>query len=228
MSTSNRLFLFALSLIIIGCDSAKVITVSSDRPQEQPDFQVEYCNLTYQDKSLTFGVSVDEWVAVMGSFDHRHELANDVYVWDNLGVTLYAMPGTDKVRSLNFEFDNKLPFSEQDITASKATGMDALKRQINAAKPKRKFDSVVRINGAEISGNWNLSTAQTQMYQYDPKANSVFDHGYSPTNFATYIRCPLDKYPSYKNREMIFRVDTQADDVKKTRVFSIGIKLTDQ
>ena len=119
---TTPIFLFALLFFIFGCEPRQTIdaTHAGQIPQDTPAalFRIDACTLYYRDMPLDFNAPLEEWVKKLGEFDRKVVLANDIYVWDALGVQIYTRWNQTKVLSINMMYAREVTAYEENLTYS--------------------------------------------------------------------------------------------------------------
>lgn len=234
MTTLIKLFLsITLLTTLSGCDkltdTLKTLSEPADKvvtaSPKQSDFQVHHCNLTYKGQSLIFGVSIDEWVKVLGPYDRVTHLANDVYFWDRLGIGLYSKTHKHIAQTLKFEFNEPIAFSEEDINVTYGEEMKNFKREANESRAKTPFSQPLWINGAAIRGLWDINKVNKQLYAYNPKNPHYFGEAYMPTIFGSRFACDKSAAPYFKEGEIGVRVDVNPQNKNEIRAISLGVTI---
>jgi hypothetical protein len=235
MTTLIKQFtLIALALTLAGCDKVTVSTLTALlKPAEKihvaspeaSDFQVNGCNLTYKGQSLIFNTSIDEWVKILGPYDRVTHLANDVYFWDEIGLGLFSSTGKHRADELQFEFNETIAFSEDNIRATHGERLRKTKREANESRSKTPFTQTLWVNGAAIKGNWDMSKVNNQLYAFNPKNPHYFGEAYMPTIFGSRFACDKEAPPYFNEGEIGIRVDVNPQNKNEIKVLSLGVTL---
>ncbi len=229
--------LYKIMLILIICvfvvSCVEVIPSNLERDQnsfikQKHQFEIVGCDIQYNKQSLVLGSAIDDWVKVLGSYDRMVELANDIYVWDEIGLQLYSRWGKKQVKSMNFIINqrNQEYFSyETDIAIAKEMGGDNLVKLTKLrydARPKQLFQRWFKLDGILMGENidFNLindKRLEYHMAHYDWQPGQeikTFHKSYVDTRYAYHLDCPgsqdygfvLEVLPEDKGKAMWFTI----------------------
>ncbi|WP_250655780.1 hypothetical protein [Alkalimarinus coralli] len=224
---------------LFACFTTLIISLSgcsgeppSPKKRLNPDHQFTFngCDIRYNDEPLILGKSVDDWVKVLGPYDRMSPTASDVYVYDDMGVTLYAHPNTSAIISLTLIFNE-----EKEILQEIRNSLNGKKRQreqgeldpnsiyfkdldfsiefdenVLASKPKQTFKHGFVIDDVIFDENFERSRVNPDRLKKHSDAPR-FGRSYLPTIFSAGKSCDYG--------ELLYQFRTLSTDLKRLHSF---------
>lgn len=171
------LVLLSFLWLVSACQSES----NSVSLNEQHRIAIDGNGIRYNEGNVELGKSVEEWIAALGVYSRKIEKGSDLYVWDEMGVFLYTLPGDDKVNSMVVIF--------QDY-----------KHQ--AVQTEQVFANSILLDGALIHKNAkieNINRAKTGGRFSKGHLSNIYDYDYlSDQQESTYVRLDLLKDKSIR------------------------------
>jgi len=129
MKTQMVVTILILLAALTGCEPRPPLPFD---PAQGIDFTAD--GLSINGKTFQTAPSIDELREVIGKEDRMLNLANDIYVWDELGLYAYVDPGETRVDDIS------IAFGRQDYDFS----------------PKKPYPHTVRVAGCVIGSTSHM------------------------------------------------------------------------
>ncbi|WP_250655777.1 hypothetical protein [Alkalimarinus coralli] len=218
--------------LLSGCYSEP----PSPKKRINPDHQFTFngCDIRYNGKPLILGESVEDWVKVLGPYDRMSPVANDVYVYDDMGIFLLARTNTSAITSLTLLFNE-----DKEIVEEIRNSLNSKKRQreqgkldpnsiyfkgldfsiefdenVLASDPKQTFKQGFAIDDVIFDENFERSRVNPDRLKKHPDAPR-FGRSYLPTIYSASEKCEFGK--------LLYQFRTLPTDLKKLHSFTAEI-----
>ncbi len=139
----------------------------------RPLFSLKECSLTiFSFIELRFNHSVEELVKTFGRYDRKVSLVNDIYVWDDYGMSVYSKKDKAIITSVEFHLNRpEQRFSDQEEMKFAFNSGDMnrveITKNIILAKPRKLF-----------AGDFSLGILFMDEYFEMHKANAALRESY--------------------------------------------------
>ena len=217
-----------LLISLSGCNSDPQPTKKRLNPDHQ--FTFNGCDIRYNGKPLILGESVDDWVKVLGHYDRMSPTANDVYVYDDMGIILYARHNTQVIKSLTLLFNEEKEMmqwtrdrlsakkrdrerSDLDPNSTYFKGLDfsiEFDENVLASDPKQTFKQGFAIDDVIFDENFERSRVNPDRLKKHPDAPR-FGRSYLPTIYSASKQCEFGK--------LLYQFRSLSTDLKKLHSF---------
>ncbi|WP_250655779.1 hypothetical protein [Alkalimarinus coralli] len=226
-------WLVSLCISLSGCYGEP--QSSEKRLNSNHQFTFNGCDIRYNGKPLILGDPIDDWVTVLGPYDRMSSTANDVYVYDDMGVTLYAHPNTSVIISLTLILNEEKEMmqwtrdrlvakkrdrerSDLDPNSTYFKGLDfsiEFDENVLASKPKQTFKQGFTIDDVIFDENFERNRVNPDRLKKHSDAPR-FGRSYLPTIFSAGKSCDYG--------ELLYQFRTLSTDLKKLHRFSVSKK----
>ncbi|WP_250655776.1 hypothetical protein [Alkalimarinus coralli] len=227
---STTPWLIALCISLSGCSGEP----PSPKKMLNPDHQFTFngCDIRYNDEPLILGKSVDEWVEVLGPYDRMSPTASDVYVYDDMGIVLYAGHNTKVIKSLTLLFNEEKEIMQEIRNSLKGKkkqreqgdldpnsiyfkGLDLsieFDENVLSSKPKQTFKQGFAIDDVIFDEHINRYKLNTERLKRHPNAPR-FAERYLPNLYDYSLDCD--------NSARLFTLRMLSTDLTKLHSFSV-------
>ena len=199
---------------ITGC--SPVDDVAPKKVNLTHRFELNSCDIRYNGKPLELGASVDDWQRELGPYDRKVPLANDLYVWDDIGITLYVEPNKTEVKQLAIIFNQEkaeipaermVELYDEELASGRfepgskdyelIASMKETKILIIDSRPQSPFKDGFLMDGVVIDEQVDVRAINKARYQLD-QSLPRFEKRYLPTIYNLEYDCPDGRRVSHQ------------------------------
>ena len=191
---SLKVVILCVSLLFVACNAEeKPVKVLNNKHQ----FIIHVCDIRYNGTSLTLGDPVADWVRVLGPYDRKVRLANDIYVWDKIGLQVFSRWDKARVLSIDFMFEHKESVYEHALRLRESQKDKKYLADMVSARPKQYFHNALKLDGVLIDKNINFEDINDARIRYARetadkellKEVKMFQRSYTPVRYAYERNC---------------------------------------
>jgi hypothetical protein len=200
MNSRLRILIITTVIAISSCDKLKSTSVAPLTSSK--DFWIDRCEIKYQGKDFPLRGSISDMVQLFGPYDRYAERVNG-YFWDGIGLEINTLPSSDRVRSVNINFNRLESVSEEVLRLSGTP--DAMRElaeeQSNFSKGF--FHGELVMEGAMIGNTVDFSKTNTIREEYFKTQTGVDAHviaiqqSWSSTRYAFERVCADGKHVGF-------------------------------
>ncbi len=173
MNSTLRILIITTVMAISSCDKLKSISVAPLTSSK--DFWIERCEIKYQGKDFPIRGSVSDMVQLFGPYDRFADLGNR-YFWDGIGLQVNTLSSSDRVRSVDINF-NRLESGTEKALRSLGAAEDMRKlTEEQSNMPKGFFHGELVMEGAKIGNTVNFSEINAIREEYFKTQTGVDAH----------------------------------------------------
>jgi hypothetical protein len=188
--------------VLLGLLSGCELRVSEPAKVLNPEHRVviEDCSISYNERPLRLGSDIQEWVAVLGPYDRLAKIASDVYVWDELALSVYTETDRTRVVQMNFYFTYDSPFEQTDQERYEQE-KDPIRKEFALAvmhsKPRQLFEGAIAVDGVLIDRQIDIKAINRERAEVVRQRGGLlsspdmryFGKSYVPSEYAFERRC---------------------------------------
>lgn len=153
---------------IYGDATTKIESLGITQPEIQREFNEAYpfeinqCDFTYKRKALKFHTPISQWIEVLGPYTRNPEAMPNMYVWENMGITLRVKWKTDMVSSIEW-FYRREPSNSIEYISNPENYIDGEKSakamvELENAWPKGRFSESIKLDGMLIDDQFDIDS----------------------------------------------------------------------